>query len=86
MNTMTQRHAEPASADTACAAKELQVGWLQSMGSSVAAAFGVQSYKNRERDFQHGDFKKFFVSGVVLTAAILMALIGLVQWVLFAAA
>ncbi len=60
----------------------VQVGWMQSMGSSVAAAFGVQSYKNRERDFQHGDIRKFVVSGVVLTFAILLSLVGLVQWVL----
>jgi hypothetical protein len=86
MNTINKRNSEQASPECACVAQEVHVGWLQSMGSSVAAAFGVQSYKNRERDFQHGDFKKFFVSGIVLTAAILMALIGLVQWVLFAAA
>jgi hypothetical protein len=86
MNTISKRNAEQARPETACAAQGVQVGWLQSMGSSVAAAFGVQSYKNRERDFQHGDFKKFFVSGIVLTAAILMALVGLVQWVLFATA
>jgi hypothetical protein len=63
----------------------VQVGWMQSMGSSVAAAFGVQSYKNRERDFQHGDIRKFVVSGVVLTVAILLSLVGLVQWVLMVA-
>ncbi len=63
----------------------VQVGWMQSMGSSVAAAFGVQSYKNRERDFQHGDIRKFIVSGVVLTVAILLSLVGLVQWVLMVA-
>jgi hypothetical protein len=61
---------------------QIQVGWLQSMGSSMAAAFGVQSYKNRERDFQHGDIRKFVVSGLVLTVAILLSLVGLVQWVL----
>jgi len=82
----THRSAEQQHPDNTCAAQNVQVGWLQSMGSSVAAAFGVQSYKNRERDFQHGDIRKFVVSGVVLTLTILMALIGLVQWVLFAAA
>lgn len=79
--TAPQQHPE-----TPCVAQDVHVGWLQSMGSSVAAAFGVQSYKNRERDFQHGDIRKFVVSGVVLTLAILLSLVGLVQWVLFAAA
>ena len=59
-----------------------QVGWIASMGSSVAAAFGVQSYKNRERDFERGDFKKFVISGITLTFVILFSLIGLVQIVL----
>ncbi len=65
--------------------EHVQVGWMQSMGSTMAAAFGVQSYKNRERDFQHGDIRKFVVSGVVLTVAILLSLVGLVQWVLMVA-
>jgi len=86
MNTVSKRNAERARPETACAAQDVQVGWLQSMGSSVAAAFGVQSYKNRERDFQHGDIRKFVVSGIVLTLAILLSLVGLVQWVLFATA
>jgi len=84
MKTTNKRNSQPAGPETAHAAQEVQVGWLQSMGSSVAAAFGVQSYKNRERDFQHGDIRKFVVSGIVLTLAILLSLVGLVQWVLFA--
>lgn len=64
------------------AEEHAQVGWLASMGSSVAAAFGVQSYKNRERDFARGDFKKFVISGITLTFVILFSLIGLVQIVL----
>ena len=86
MNTMSKRNAERARPETACAAQDVQLGWLQTMGSSVAAAFGVQSYKNRERDFQHGDIRKFVVSGLMLTLTILLSLVGLVQWVLFAVA
>lgn len=59
-----------------------QVGWLDSMASSVAAAFGVQSHKNRVRDFEHGDVKKFVISGITLTMVILFGLIGVVQIVL----
>jgi len=84
MKTMNNEHTEQALPENACAPQVVHVGWLQSLGSSVAAAFGVQSYKNRERDFQHGDIRKFVVSGIVLTLAILLSLVGLVQWVLFA--
>jgi hypothetical protein len=55
---------------------------MQMVGSSIAAAFGVQSSSNRERDFQHGDIKKFAVAGVLVTFALMFALIGIVQWVL----
>lgn len=60
----------------------LSVGWLAAMGSSVAAAFGVQSYKNRVRDFESGDIKKFVVSGLTLTSIILFGLIAMVQIIL----
>lgn len=80
-NASTRKNEQPGSQGR----DAVQVGWLQSMGSSVAAAFGVQSYKNRERDFQHGDIRKFVVSGLVLTVAILLSLVGLVQWVLLTA-
>ena len=59
-----------------------QVGWAASMASSVAAAFGVQSHKNRMRDFEHGDVKKFMISGITLTFVILFSLIAVVQIVL----
>lgn len=62
-----------------------QVGWAASMASSVAAAFGVQSHKNRMRDFEHGDVKKFVISGITLTFVILFSLIGVVQIVLLGA-
>jgi uncharacterized membrane protein len=58
------------------------VSWLQMLGSSIAAVFGVQSRSNRERDFQHGDIKKFAITGVLVTCVLLFALIGIVQWVL----
>lgn len=58
------------------------VSWLQMLGSSIAAAFGVQSRSNRERDFQHGDIKKFAFAGVMVTFVLMFALIGIVQWVL----
>lgn len=62
--------------------ENVHVGWIAAMGSSVAAAFGVQSYKNRVRDFESGDIKKFVVSGITLTLVILIGLIALVQIVL----
>jgi hypothetical protein len=41
---------------------------VQVVASVMAAAFGVQSSKNRERDFQDGKFVTFIVAGVIFTA------------------
>ena len=41
---------------------------LKVIGSVLAAAFGVQSSKNRERDFKEGKFVTFIVAGIVFTA------------------
>ena len=45
-----------------------RLGPLQVVGSVLAAAFGVQSSKNRERDFNEGKFTTFIIAGVVFTA------------------
>ncbi|TRX57854.1 DUF2970 domain-containing protein [Thalassomonas sp. M1454] len=55
---------------------------LKDVVASVAAAFiGVQSNKNRERDFTKGKFSHFVVVGligVVLFVAMLIAIVSLV--------
>ena len=45
-----------------------RVGPLQIAGSVLAAAFGVQSRKNRERDFKEGQFLPFIIAGIIFTA------------------
>ncbi|MBK4987978.1 MULTISPECIES: DUF2970 domain-containing protein [unclassified Pseudomonas] len=51
----------------------------QMLQSILAAAFGVQSGKNRARDFTHGKASHFIVLGVLFTLAFVAVLIGLVQ-------
>ncbi|HET8710741.1 MAG TPA: DUF2970 domain-containing protein [Spongiibacteraceae bacterium] len=41
--------------------------FLQMVGSICASFFGVQSSKNRERDFQMGKPLAFFLVGVLMT-------------------
>ncbi|MGO1329330.1 MAG: DUF2970 domain-containing protein, partial [Idiomarina loihiensis] len=58
-----------------------------SMVMSVLAAFlGVQTEKNRQRDFQHGSPKAYIIIGVILTILFVFGLIGLVNLVLATAA
>ncbi len=50
--------------------------------SVLASFFGVQSNKNRERDFQHGKPMHFIVVGLVLTLVFILLIWGLVKLVL----
>ncbi|MGH8418976.1 MAG: DUF2970 domain-containing protein [Pseudomonas sp.] len=55
----------------------------QMLHSVMAAAFGVQSHKNRARDFTHGKPAHFVIIGIVFTAVFALALMGIVQLVLY---
>lgn len=56
---------------------------LQVIGSVVAAAFGVQSSANRERDFAGGgSATPYIIAGIIFTVIFIMAIIGVVRLVL----
>ena len=55
---------------------------LQVFGSVIAAAFGVQSSKNRERDFKRGKFSYYAIAGVVFTLVFLVSIYTIVSVVL----
>lgn len=55
---------------------------FQVMGSVLAAFFGVQSSKNKERDFKHGNHKVFIIVGILMTLLFLASVITVVQIVL----
>ena len=55
---------------------------LQLIGSALAAGFGVQSSKNRHRDFSRGRPIQFVIVGVVLTALFVLIVAGVVNIVL----
>ncbi|MDQ2075484.1 DUF2970 domain-containing protein [Marinimicrobium sp. ABcell2] len=50
--------------------------------STVAAAFGVQSNKNRERDFKGGSIYTYIAAGVIFTTLFVLAVILVVRTVL----
>ncbi|MEE1926025.1 DUF2970 domain-containing protein [Pseudomonas sp. 148P] len=51
----------------------------QLLHSILAAAFGVQSGKNRARDFTHGKPSHFIAMGTAFTLVFILVLYGLVQ-------
>ena len=55
---------------------------MQLIGSALAAAFGVQSSKNRARDFSRGSPIQFIVVGILFTAVFVLLLIGFVNLLL----
>lgn len=50
--------------------------------STLAAAIGVQSNKNRERDFKGGSIKAYIAAGVIFTTLFVITLILVVKMVL----
>ena len=52
------------------------------MSRIFAAAFGVQSNKNRERDFEHGKFHHFIIGGIVFAVLFILLVIGVVKLVM----
>lgn len=53
------------------------------LGSVLAAALGVQSGKNRTRDFSHGKPSHFIILGVGFTLLFVLIILGLVKLVLY---
>lgn len=53
--------------------------------SVLAAAFGVQSSKNRKRDFSQKSFTPFIIGGIVFTAVFVITVASVVSLVLRAA-
>ena len=50
--------------------------------STLAAAFGVQSSKNRERDFGKGNIKVYIISGLIFTVVFITTIVTLVKYLI----
>lgn len=62
--------------------KVKKVSPLSLMGSMFASAFGVQSNKNRERDFQQGKFHHFIIGGIIFAVLFVLIIVGVVKLVM----
>jgi hypothetical protein len=67
-------------------AKKKPLNPLQVISSVFAAGLGVQSSKNRERDFSEGRAGVFIAAGVVFTLLFIGVMVMIVQLVLKGAA
>ena len=62
--------------------KEKPLSFCEMLQSVLAAAFGVQSGKNRARDFSRGKPSQFILLGVIFTAVFVLLIYGVVKLVL----
>ena len=60
-------------------------GLLAHIGSVLAAFFGVQSNRARERDFTKGKPSTYIILGIVLTILFILVIYGVVKLVLSSA-
>ena len=58
------------------------LGALQVVSSVFAAGLGVQSSRNRERDFRQGRAGTFIAAGIIFTALFIGAVLTVVKLVL----
>lgn len=58
------------------------LSFREMLQSVLAAAFGVQSGKNRARDFSRGKPSQFILLGVIFTAVFVLLIYGVVKLVL----
>jgi len=58
---------------------EPKVSFFQIFGSVLAAMFGVQSEKNRQRDFNKGKLWHYVLGGLIFAAGFIAILIAIVQ-------
>jgi len=62
--------------------KPKKITFFSFLMSLFAAAFGVQSQANRERDFEHGKFHHFIIGGIIFVVLFILAMVGLVKLVM----
>ena len=70
------------SIDEKADSKKPSLNPLQVVSSVFAAGLGVQSSKNRERDFKQGKFSVFIIAGIVFTLLFIGTVFTVVQLVL----
>ncbi len=59
--------------------------FLQIVMSTLAAAFGVQTNKNRERDFNGGNIVTYIAAGLIFTVGFIVGVALLVKTILASA-
>ena len=59
--------------------KEQKLSFWRIVQSTLAGAIGVQSNKNRERDFNNGNIWVYIISGIVFTVLFILTITTVVR-------
>ena len=70
------------STESGAEASEKGPSFIQVVLSVLAAALGVQSARNRQRDFEHGNPLVFIAAGLIFTILFIATIVGVVHLVL----
>lgn len=62
-----------------------KISFFTVLQSVFAAAIGVQSKKNRQRDFEHGKPLTFIIAGLIFVVVFILSVYGVVQLVVSSA-
>lgn len=62
--------------------QEKKPGFGSIILSTLSAFIGIQSSKNRERDFAKGNFKAYVISGLIFTVLFITAIVTLVKYLI----
>jgi len=73
---------ETASTESGAEMSEKAPSFIQVVLSVLAAALGVQSARNRQRDFEHGNPVVFIAAGLIFTILFIATIVGVVHLVL----
>ncbi|MEM7256922.1 MAG: DUF2970 domain-containing protein [Pseudomonadota bacterium] len=57
-------------------------GLINTIKSALAAAMGVQSSANRNRDFEHGRPMHFIIAGILVTLLFIGVIVLMVSWMI----
>lgn len=62
--------------------QEQKPGFGSVILSTLSAFIGIQSSKNRERDFAKGNFKAYVISGLIFTVLFITGIVTLVKFLI----
>ncbi len=82
MSEPTENKENEVEPDATATDKPREPGFWEVVMSVLAAALGVQTSKNRERDFTTGNPLVFIAAGLIFTILFVLTLIGVVNLIL----